>query len=121
MNEDAATIVARGGKMKGRLEQIAAFSMWPTPTVRDYKDTGDMSNSMVRKDGKTRMDTLGRLTFDGSPAQTGNKGQLNPQFVSWLMGYSTEHHSSMVTAMQSFQPLRRRLLKQQICLTPEKN
>lgn len=102
--EGALTEVLRN---KGpSLSAHAKASMWPTPTVCDYKDTGDMSNSMVRKDGKTRMDTLGRLTFDGSPAQTESKGQLNPEFVSWLMGYSTEHHSSMVTAMQSFRKSR---------------
>lgn len=36
---------------------------WPTPTTRDYKDTGDLSKSMVRKDGKSRMDTVPRHAF----------------------------------------------------------
>ena len=34
--------------------------LWPTPATRDYKDTGDLSKSMHRKDGKLRMDTLPR-------------------------------------------------------------
>jgi hypothetical protein len=61
-------------------------ALWPTPTVRDHKDTGDLSNSMTRKDGKSRLDGIPRLAY-GSTAQTGNKGSLNPQFPCWLMGY----------------------------------
>ena len=34
---------------------------WPTPTVRDFKDTGNLESSRYRKDGKERMDTLGRV------------------------------------------------------------
>lgn len=41
----------------------SACTSWPTTTTRDYKDTGDLSNSMVRKDGKNRMDTVGRVAF----------------------------------------------------------
>lgn len=36
---------------------------WPTPTTRDHKDTGDLSGSMTRKDGKSRMDTVPRHAF----------------------------------------------------------
>lgn len=34
---------------------------WPTPTVRDHKDTGDLSKSMTRKDGKSRLDCVARV------------------------------------------------------------
>lgn len=44
-------------------EQAAMYASWPTPTVRDHKDTGDLSNSMQRKDGKMRHDTIPRLAF----------------------------------------------------------
>jgi len=37
------------------------LSGWPTPTVRDHKDTGDLSNSMTRKDGKSRLDGVPRV------------------------------------------------------------
>jgi hypothetical protein len=37
------------------------FIGWPTPTTRDYKDTGDLDKSMKRKDGKMRHDTVPRL------------------------------------------------------------
>lgn len=39
------------------------FTGWPTPTTRDYKDTGDLSKSMIRKDGKARHDTVPRFAF----------------------------------------------------------
>jgi len=44
-----------------RRTSVSAFSSWPTATTRDWKDAGDMSQSMIRKDGKKRMDTLGRV------------------------------------------------------------
>ena len=44
-----------------RLTSAKECSSWPTATTRDWKDTGDMSQSMIRKDGKERMDTLGRV------------------------------------------------------------
>jgi len=76
-------------------------AMWPTPTVRDHKDTGDLSKGMVRKDGKLRNDTLGRVAY-GLNVLTESKGSLNPQFPCWLMGFSTESLSSMLLAMQSY-------------------
>jgi hypothetical protein len=54
------------GEYLARLNAVRATnesgsSSWPTATTRDWKDTGDMSQSMIRKDGKERMDTLGRV------------------------------------------------------------
>lgn len=64
---------------------------WATPAARDHKDTGDMSQSMVRKNGRLRNDTIGRQSFgvtsNGSPPATVKPGQLNPAFSLWLMGY----------------------------------
>ena len=36
---------------------------WATPAARDHKDTGDLSKSMIRKDGKVRDDTVSRQAF----------------------------------------------------------
>ena len=103
----------KGRTAPANLREQVNPSMWPTPSARDYKDTGDMSNSMIRQDGKHRINTLGRLTFTGSTAPTEKQGQLNVEFVCWLMGYSTAHLSSMLSAMQSFPKSRRNLSKQQ--------
>jgi hypothetical protein len=43
----------------------------PTPSARDWKDTGDLSRSMVRRDGKSRLDTVPRVaTLCGWPTPT---------------------------------------------------
>jgi len=59
--------------------------MLPTPASRDYKDTGVL-RAKVRKDGKNRVDTLGRVVgVDVEHLE--NPGSLNPTWVEWLMGY----------------------------------
>ena len=40
-----------------------ACGLWPTPTTRDHKDTGNLNGSMVRRDGKNRADTVPRMAF----------------------------------------------------------
>lgn len=68
---------------------------WPTPASRDVK--GDiLDESMIRKDGKSRMDQLpcmaSRFSLLDPPTSTpGEKSstsarRLNPLFVEWLMG-----------------------------------
>jgi len=53
--------------------------LWPTPAARDHKGG---SNPHRVRNGKVQTDTLDRavLASDG-------RGQLNPTFVEWLMGY----------------------------------
>lgn len=87
------------------LGMAAQLASPTTPTVRDHKDTGDMSESMVRKDGKPRNDTVPRQAFgtpvSGSTAQTESTGQLNPALSRWLMGYPPEWCDSAVSATRS--------------------
>lgn len=45
------------------LNDFAMLAGWPTPTTRDHKDTGDLSGSMYRKDGKLRDDTVPRVAW----------------------------------------------------------
>lgn len=86
-----------------------------TPTVRDWKDTGDLSQSNVRKDGKTRLDVLPRqaLLADSGPdangggEETASGGQLNPEYSRWLLGLPTVFSSCADTAMQSWHRLPR--------------
>jgi len=63
------------------LESEVARSMWPTPTARDHKDSGENMNLYRDK----RQDTqLAIVTKRLEPEKTGS---LNPEWVEWLMGY----------------------------------
>lgn len=60
-------------------DYVAAYpaARWPTPTSRDYKDTGDsIANGTVPVNG-----LLGRAV-----APTKARGALSPDWVEWLMG-----------------------------------
>lgn len=50
-----------------------AVKMWPTPNARDHKDSGPNTNYAALAAKSKLAGTVG--------------GSLNPQFVSWLMGY----------------------------------
>ena len=64
--------------------------LFPTPTARDWKG-GYNTKSLTRKDGKSRaMDALPNAVLNGKGTETVS-GQLNPQFVEWLMGYPMEY------------------------------
>jgi hypothetical protein len=67
-------------KKNGPISLIqAAREMWPTPTSRDHKDTGDCKNVPVNA-------LLGRAV-----GPTKQIGSLNPAWVEWLMGYPIGH------------------------------
>ena len=61
--------ITPSGVLRSRLRASALrtsetdLSGWPTPTTRDHKDSGDLSRSMTRKDGKLRNDTLPRALW----------------------------------------------------------
>ena len=90
------------GTLARPIKEIGCGS-WPTPTRRDYKGTNS-PEGLIRKDGRSRMDTLPNAVkyrtpqsrdWKGTsggfqrgkdlPGQVG--GHLNPAWVEWLMGW----------------------------------
>jgi len=88
-----------GQKGKERLSNLGLVAGWVSPSCRDWKDTAGMSETGTNPDGslRVRLDQLPRQsqltsgqTTTSSPAGTGKRGVLNPEFVAWLMGYRGE-------------------------------
>ena len=57
--------------------------LWPTPTTRDYK--GGYIGGRTRN-GNVSWDTLD-VAVQYTDNQSKTSGQLNPDWVEWLMGY----------------------------------
>ncbi len=117
-NDDPAKRAERGKKYGfGVAWTLPMFaSMWPTPNAPDDRDRGRWENPSIQRRvemGKQINLSMIAQGCNGLPAQTEKQGQLNPQFVCWLMGYSTAHLSSMLSAMQSFRKSRRNSSKRQ--------
>ena len=95
------TALKRAGKKTSADRQFtlgdaAHLAGWVTPSARDWKDAPGMATEASNPDGsmRKRMDQLPRqvhgLMSNGSPAPTERRGQLNPDFTRWLMGYPEE-------------------------------
>lgn len=70
----------RVGKDGPTLGAMAKFNLWPTPCARDWKDSPNQKFRDERDTSKLPM-----MIY-----KQDNSGQLNPQFVEWLMGYTLE-------------------------------
>ncbi len=95
----------------------AKLATWGTPASRDWKDAGqefetnqEMQQAAAAKTrlaGQAHLVASGK-TLNGSIAETGSSGQLNPEFTLWLMGLSTEWEGSRPQAMPSSRKSQRR-------------
>jgi hypothetical protein len=95
-------------KDKRHLSLDGAVQIWPTPTAQDFKHRGPNSKQQGLADvvryptpgtsglsnGSGNCEAINRLYQEGKITEeerksmrSGNGGQLNPQFVAWLMGY----------------------------------
>ena len=77
------------------LGTAAHLSGWATPTGRDHKD------GPFDPDGATPVNSLLGREVSLSGAQTEPRGQLNPEFTLWLMGFPAEWASCAPQATPS--------------------
>ena len=75
---------------------------WPTPTVDDSKN---VTRDSGQYQSLTRI--ANGMISTGSPAPTEKRGQLNPEFSLWLMGYPPEWASCAPQATPSSRKSRR--------------
>ena len=77
------------GKGKRGTTLGGAVRQWPTASARDWKDTPGMAQEATNPDGslRKRTDQLARAVYEDDPQNT--TGQLNPDWVEWLMGVPT--------------------------------
>ena len=92
--QEAAERRAASGKQVGlecAAHLVSSVKMWGTPTCH-MANEGGYPAEFTRKTPTMTAEAYTALgmTASGSPEQTERPGALNPEFVSWLMGFPTE-------------------------------
>lgn len=83
-------------KPRPTLATMARHNMWPTPCARDWKDNGKSPAELERN--STTLATIAG-------------GQLNPQWIEWLMGYRIGYTELSALETEWFRCKSKRLLK----------
>jgi hypothetical protein len=81
------------------LTDAARFSGWLTPSANE--DAAGNPGAKMQAMLGSQVKLVHGQTLNGSPAPTEKRGQLNPAFSRWLMGYPAEWDDSAPTAMPS--------------------
>ena len=85
--ENLDTLIKRKGEKAAVQHNLtAAVQKWPTPTARDWKDSG---KAVVNSNRKSILPV--RVATDNKEAWVKGGGALNPTWVEWLMGYPEEY------------------------------
>lgn len=87
-----ASLASKGGRITPRksreggtlIEAVSARAMWPTPCASASK--GSSPGALTRKTGKSRAND--RIDH---AVMASDGGQLNPEWVEWLMGWPIGH------------------------------
>jgi hypothetical protein len=101
VSEDGKTSIRGNGTKFGATLQTAVAmaekkkrEMYPTPTARDYKDSGENLDLYRSKRQDTQLGVIVKRMseIDNSKSdQDQSGGSLNPEWVEWLMGYPIGH------------------------------
>lgn len=96
-NDATGSQYAYGRNKKKILKLTGAVKFWPTS--RAHHGAGTQSKECKSK--KPTESFLGQIQYGG--IQTQQKGQLNPDWVEWLMGWPIEWTDLKPLAMGRFQ------------------
>jgi len=84
---------SRGDHSKPVMKLTGAARMWPTPTANEMR-TMDKEKLIARREKCKATAQNGNgfgLTLGNALTMDGASGQLNPEWVEWLMGYPIGH------------------------------